>query len=381
MRILYINEITPGQSLASSVVLERHLQKCPVPWEILSEQDISVPRIIQTIRNRVLSKVVPLLAFYVESHIEARLALGDLAKRLSPNNYDMVLTLAHGRLGLHSWCLAKALELPQVTIFHDWWPELLASSTRCSALDLTSVSNDFTELQRQSDLCFAVCEGMAEHLTEAGKVEVLYPIPDESITSRPSKPSRRLRVTYAGSLWQPYGKMIVSLADQLAGNKNIDFRVYGESKYLDATAAARMETLGILFPIVPQSEFNDLITAGSDLLIGVMGDDHPGKVRMKTSFPSKVANYFRSGNATLIWAPAPSSLGKFARAAGALVENDLSAEKVAHLINKISKNPALLQSEKSKSLAIGEKYFNPANLHQSFMRSLYEVKDEFYAQR
>jgi len=373
MRILYLNELTPDESTASAIVLARHMRAASRKWVVMDEEALPVPRWLQTVRNRVLLKWAPGLASRLEQHWETRAGLRALAGRLQADDYDLVLTLAHGRLGLHAWRIAERLNLPLATLFHDWWPEVLETSAGAGKPDIETARKDFLQLQRRSDLCFAVCEGMASRLKEARRTEVLLPIPDETIASldRSASLSGKLRITYAGSLWPPYGTLIASLADELANEDNLQFNVYGERRYLDRQAAGRMESRGQLSPMKSMDNYKKTITEESDLLLGVMGQDRPGKCRMQTSFPSKVANYFRTGNPTMLWAPPESSLGQFARAANlSLYEPVLDARHMAQHLRSFASDPAARAAAKEESIETGKRYFDPGDLNRIFYGNL-----------
>lgn len=375
LRVLYFNTLLPGPTTASAIVLQRHLEWPGAEWTVIGENDIEVPKTLQRIRQRVIRPLSKDLAFGFEQNTEVKWAIAKLARQLDRNDFDVVLTLAHGRLGLNAWRLAEKLRLPLATIFHDWWPELLESSGENEVHGIRHAARAFDELQRKSDVSFAVCEGMAERLTGSHNKEVLYPIPDPQIEpiSRLENNSP-LRVTYTGSLWQPYGNLIAELADRLADDRNIKLQVYGNRRYLDAGTAERMEQRGQLFPWVPIDEYKHLITHGSDLLIAVMGDDEPGECRMKTSFPSKVINYYRTGNATFTWAPASSSLGRFAdRENLTLKETRLDAGLVAVQIRKLLTDKKMMRDARNDAHRVARNVFEPQEINRRFYERLTQL--------
>lgn len=376
MKVLYINELLPSPMTASAVVLQRHMDWPDAQWTVFGEKDIQVPKVLQRIRRRVIAPFSRSQAFRFEQNTEVKWGIKRLAKQLDRSKFDVVLTLAHGRLGLNAWRLAEKLQLPLATIFHDWWPELLENSIKEKVHGIDHAKRAFDQLQVKSDISFAVCEGMAEHLSLSRKKVVLYPIPDPQIQprNRPQDDKQPLRVTYTGSLWFPYGELIAELAEQLAENANVKFQVYGNRRYLDIEVAEQMERRGQLFGWVPIEEYSRLITEESDLLIAVMGEDESGKCRMKTSFPSKVVNYFRTGNATFIWAPETSSLGRFAKRENLLLnESKLNAGLVAEQIRLLSDDKSLLQGARNDALRVGRKVFEPDETNRRFYECLAHV--------
>jgi len=379
LRLLYLNELMPADTTASAAILSRHMKACRTPWTLVSEQDLSVPRILQSVRNHLLRRFFPATAVMMEQSFEIQFAATNLAARLAGQKLDVVLTLAHGRLGLHAWRVAQKLGLPLVTIFHDWWPELFARSLKKKNASAGWLERDFADLQRNSDLCLAVCEGMAEHLTHAKCTQVLYPIPESDLTLVPlDRPQGDVfRVTYTGSLWYPYGEMVSKLASVLAGKENIQFCAYGERSYLPVHVADEMESRGQLKPFVPRDQYRALISEGSDMLLAVMGQDAQGQRRMQTSFPSKVVNYFQTGNATLLWAPQNASLGRFARSHGLQMhEESLDPVAAAERIIEMASCSAELQRARQESRLVADKCFHPELLQQTFSAALRRVTSE-----
>jgi hypothetical protein len=141
-----------------------------------------------------------------------------------------------------------------------------------------------------------------------------------------------------------------------------------------------MEQRGQLFPFTPMGEYHQIITSGSDLLLAVMGDDEADKCRMKTSFPSKVANYFRTGNAVFIWAPESSSLGRFASACNLqLAQSKLDGALVARQISTLVEDLSTLASARRESAAIGNDLFDPLQLNARFYEQLHQLLERTHS--
>jgi hypothetical protein len=380
LRILYLNEIRPGDATASAAVLGRHMAWPGAQWTVYGEEHISVPKTLQRIRNRLVRPIAPKMAFRIEQNWESAYAISNLSKQLDGRDFDLVLTLAHGRLGLRAWHLAERLGLPLAIFFHDWWPELLESSSGKAELPMESVTKAFSDLQARSDVCLAVCEGMAEHLLPEARKTVIYPIPDPAIKfrERAMSPPAPLVVTYTGSLWSPYGGMVSRLADEIGESRDVKLKVYGERQYLEPEQRERMERRGQLYPFVPQEEFSRIITEKSDILLGVMGSDAPQRVRMRTSFPSKVANYFRTGNATLLWAPPDSALGRFAITNRlTLYQPALDPTFIMEQILELAANPGALVAAAKESQEIGSALFDPVRLNEQLYEQLRSTVERF----
>jgi hypothetical protein len=138
-----------------------------------------------------------------------------------------------------------------------------------------------------------------------------------------------------------------------------------------------MEQRGQLFSFAPIDEYYKIVTRESDLLLAVMGDGEAAKCRMQTSFPSKVSNYYRTGNATLIWAPESSALGRFAKSAALqLYEPILESQRVANAITALANNPSNCSKAQKESKRVSAEFFDPDQINAHFYRRLNQVAQD-----
>lgn len=378
IKILFLSEITDKGLTASSVLLDRHFKKLKIRKIVLDTFKIDPP-FSKKFRFFIKPfKILPfgIYEFFLEC-IEPKIVLNKLlVTKIKNQSYDIVLSLAHGRFGLHSWWLAKKLKVPNVVFFHDWWPEIFFDHLRKGKqIAYFGVKHDFIKIQKKSDLCFAICPGMAEKLRYSKRKKVLYPIPDDKILSvTKNKWQLPCRLIYTGSLWYPYGNMVLSLYDEIKSEKLIKFKIFGDPKYIREDQRINLMKNKTLNYYIFGKEYNRLITEKAEILLAVMGRDLPGKNRMQTSFPSKVANYFQTGNAVLIWALPGSSLNNFCKKYDYpwLVQSEKSSD-VKKMLKNIISTPARLKCAQNDSKQIRQKVFDSNKIQDQFEKTLLDI--------
>lgn len=378
IRCILISEILPNSTNASAVVLYRHLHCLKQGLLEVGENSMSVERhfwcrLMVSLLHRINKS---LKVWFIES-IEPILLSTRIASSVKAKKPDLVLALAHGRLGLHAWRVGQRLGIPTVTIFHDWWPEMLRSYRGGRDLVVREVKRDFKNAQRNSDLSMAVCPGMAQHLVYSKKIEVLYPIPDSDIQPRKSfSPTNILRVVYTGSLWNPYGEMLVNLENQIHGDPSIKLKIHGDPKYIPMPRRDALIGNGILQNYLSAEAYKRRVTDEADVLLAVMGGDSEGEIRMATSFPSKVANYFQTGNVVLLWALPGSSLNQFCRDHRYpwFVESANPADVVS-ILKRLSDNQAVMNQARADAMRIRDEVFDPVKIQKQFESALQRAVD------
>ena len=374
--LLVLSEIEPARGTASAEILKRHLDDLAEPYLFVGPDHSALQppkwklRLLSLVR-----KVAPRWASGFEHLRQIQEALQQLPERLPEwAEVDLILTVAHGRIGLNSWRLAQQTGIPLVTFFHDWWPEMIREYAAMRANQLAAVDANFLSLQTASSRCLCVCEGMAEALESEAAKTILLPVPDRAV--KPVAPSAQgtgevLRVVYTGSLWGVYGKLMTELATALEGVPGIALKIYGDAKYLDPAFVARSRASGVLNAFLPYDGYLTEISERADVLVGVMGMGGDESLRMQTSFPSKVANYFRTGNAVVLWADPHSSLGRFAAAhryPSWIREADPGG--VVECLGRMASDPAALAAARQDSVRLAAHEFDPDRLQTVFADTL-----------
>lgn len=371
--MLYISEIQPNKTNASAILLHRHLGALKGAYIGISEEK---PSLRHSIWCRLLISLLhktskTLKEWFIQS-VEPILVCQNIASTMRAKNPTLILALAHGRLGLHAWRVGKKLGVPTVTIFHDWWPEMMCSYRGKRDLCIRAIERDFINAQKNSDLALAVCPGMAKNLIYSKKVEVLYPIPDDSIKIRSDYSAHHpIRVVYTGSLWSPYGEMLLKLAEVLQDDTEIALKIHGDPKYIPLQKREKLLSNGILENYINVDQYKKRVTLEAEVLLAVMGGDAEGEIRMATSFPSKVANYFQTGNVVLLWALPGSSLRTFALEYDYpwLVESE-NASDVVLILKRLTEDHSLLHQARLDAKRIKEEVFDPLKIQRQFEAAL-----------
>ena len=352
--------------------MENHFQKFPHQVIGVSEDSVADHVWLSRFRNHLLKRVAPVSAESFRASIEPIFMARSIANAHRGLSIELVIALAHGRLGLHAWRVARHLGVPCVTIFHDWWPEMLRSYHGSNDAYIRNVSRDFANAQRYSDLCLAVCPGMARLLKESNATTVLYPMPDKNVSQRTrSSTGEVLQVVYTGSLWSPYGKLITGLMQEAVGNSSFELRVYGNTSYLSKDAVQKFTHSGMLHPYIAVDAYHEAISNKADVLLAVMGANEKSSIRMTSSFPSKVANYFQTGNAVILWAPEESSLGQFCKDFNyPWWVPSQNARDVIWMLERLRSEPTELERARIDAARIRNDVFNPELLQRIFEDSL-----------
>ncbi len=373
MNLLLISQIQPGSGTASAEVFKRHLDRVGISYLGVDE---SHPALRRGTFDRVILKILGLTSekfrqSYVES-IEPLFKVRKIARMTSTERFDLVVSLAHGRLGLQAWRVGKYLGIPTVTIFHDCWPEMMKGYRGTRDVVVRSVERDFRVSAAKADMCLAVCPGMARHITPGMQAEILYPIPDAKVTpAYHFKPALPLRIVYSGSLWNPYGRMLSDLALALENVSDLSFKMFGDPKYFSEFKRTKLIEKGVLKAFIPEKDYIQCIRDECDVLLAVMGRDAEGECRMATSFPSKVANYFQTGNAVLLWALEGSSLEEFSREYDYpwVVTEDDPAE-VVQMLKRMASDASIMLSARADALRIRDLVFNESQIQHQFENAL-----------
>lgn len=373
MRILLISEIKPDDTNSSAIILKRHLLQYGEYTKIIHEscEDVNRSRFVCFFLS-IISRVSKTFKEIFIQSIEPIIISRAIEKALRTNKPDILLSLAHGRLGLHAWRVGKKLGVPTLTIFHDWWPEMMKSYRKGRDLVVRGVERDFENAQKYSDLSLAICPEMAKQLVYSKNIEVLYPIPDKDIQPRKSFcPMDTLRVVYTGSLWNPYGKMLMNLESKIQGDPSITLKIHGDPKYIPTPRRDALIDNGILEDYLSVEAYKRRVTDEADVLLAVMGGDSEGEIRMATSFPSKVANYFQTGNIVLLWALSGSSLNQFCHdyCYRWFVESSNPADVVS-MLKRLLADQDVMKQARSDAMRIRDKVFEPLKIQQQFDMAL-----------
>ena len=274
-----------------------------------------------------------------------------------------VMTVAHEEACYAAMRYAKRHQLPLITIFHDWWPDVPEMHQPFRAV----LQRSFHQLYQESSLALCVSPGMKEALGQHQNSKVMLPMPAiaktrEAVAGGAS--SEPFRVLYAGNLAE-YGPMLMEALNVFKDHPHIRFEVRGAKPMWPAVFTAEMSERGLFLPFAQRDEFDTWLKSADAFLITQSFDEEKRRL-MKTNFPSKLVEYAQYGKPLILWGPDDSSGPIWARKSGQglvvdqkdpqclvlaleqLYGNKVEQERLAHAANKAASssfNPELIQAE------------------------------------
>jgi hypothetical protein len=382
-RVLVISSVLPTETGGGELVLRRHLLALDAShWSVqlvIAGQPSARPANwpchcigrFPTPQRLMRTRLAPWLSSQIYSgRLISRSSLIRVVERIKPH---VILTVAHGELAPIACWLSSLKRIPLVTLFHDWWPDMVP----CTKTGRRRIAEQFVKLSQISDVALCVCPEMAAELGAESRTKLLYPIPDRyfrlhsrsaSVNFYSINRRRSLRVAYAGSLEGTYGKMVAELAIVLSDVAQIDFRFCGPSS-VDSKWPIVPGYVGRL----PNEQFRSFL-ASQDLLVVLMSFRPEDERRVRTSFPSKLVEYCQIGLPILVWGPHSCSAVRWAQQTDAAeVVSDANPRAVVMRLMQLQDKPARLTQMAERSAGYANRDFHPNHIHKQFEDSLHSA--------
>ena len=268
-------------------------------------------RIVQRFTNTRLYPHV----FALNCLVGARRQLKRVLRKASRIQPQAIVTVAYGSYAFLAPAVARRLNLPLITFFHDWWPDLTPSSGISKRL----LDNRFRALYRQSDLALCVCEQMRNELGPHKNAIVLQPIPAfKRPVHQPTdvgKTKKQFCLVYLGTLQGRYGGSMRNLTAFLINSPcdTLDLKVYGPATDWPEDALRAAQRSGIYLGAKHGAAAAEALQ-GADAFLIVMNFDAVDRRRVRSSFPSKLlesivptANQSSSGDRNTVGRPVSES--------------------------------------------------------------------------
>ena len=385
-KIIVISSVSPEPTSAGQIVLYRHLHQA-TGWNV----DI-VPNPYQSKPKRWQTKLISRLEYtrfhrwghdfqVIDRGMTWDKTVINYQKQLfndhindHSNQKGIVLTVAHGDGCWAAQRFAQCYQLPLVTIFHDWWPDIPSLHQPFRRL----LQQHFQQLYQQSDLALCVSEGMKNALGVHSNSQVLYPIPaslNKRITEQnqtrksDNNVSCRLKVVYSGGLYD-YGPILAQLLEVIKEHPQIQVQVRGPRPNWPADFHAEMRDRNLWLDFAPREELNDWLTS-ADVFLVVMSFDPTLRRRMETSFPSKLPEYAQFGKPIVIWGPEYCSAIKWGKLGDrALCITEESPHIVVSALQKLNIDMGLYKHYESQTCLAAKSEFDPVVLQQQFIDAL-----------
>jgi len=372
-QVVVISSVLPRPTSAGEIILHRHLsgladwtvQVSPPPHEAIP---LSTPV--------KLLKRLERTRFHRWGHDLEAMANGliwstSTSSAILLDSPTVVLTVAHGDGCWAAQRFARRYQLPLVTIFHDWWPDIPAVHAPIRAL----LANRFQQLYRRSALALCVSEGMQQQLGSHPNSQVLYPIPAEGTqqvsgkTSLPVGPNQSFRVIYLGNLYD-YGPMLGDLLQAVKHHPRVQVQVRGANPSWPGGFQEEMRKRGLWLDFAPRSELEDWL-ASADAFLVTMSFDPALRRRMETSFSSKLTEYAQFGKPIIIWGPEYCSAIKWGLDGDrAVCITSNSPQTLVNALKRLSQDFYQQEYYASQAQIAARQEYNPVNLQQHFLEAI-----------
>lgn len=381
-RLLYLGNVPVEHTVAGSTLLFRNLQTYPTGKLLVCEMGeasrpdrrlpgvayVNIPLGAQRLAH---TRLVALSSLWRQA--SARILVQKAIQAAAGFKPEAVLTVAHGWSWYTASLVAQALGMPLHLIVHDHPPEVC---------DLPKGLQFWTERRfrrvyrtAMSRLC--ISPWMERFYREQYGVSGtwLYPSRAADAPIYDQLPEPRIGETFtlgfAGTITDGYAQALrkAAAALDLIGGKILIYSPQNEKSI--SRLALRLPNIQIE-PVVPYRHLLEEFRQKTDVLFLPLSFRSEERVRMITSFQSKLADYSLTGLPILIYGPAYASAVQWAR------ENPLSVELVdcengealTEAVVRLCQDSSLRARLGENSLQRGQEYFSHAATTRNFLSSL-----------
>ncbi len=231
----------------------------------------------------------------------------------------------------------------------------------------------FKQLYQQSQLVFCVNEELQQALGSHSNLQILFPIPNPFIKREfLGVQEDGFTVTYAGTLSGIYGSMMQDLCQLCQDIPKIKLKLFGPPLDWPELIVQQVKANGIYGGFISRDMLIDELRKAKALLVA-MSFNQRDKMRMHTSFPSKIIEYCQFGKPIIIWGPDYSSAVRWGQKyQSALVVTSPSAQTLVEAIEELAVQPEEQIRLGNKALEIAREMFNPDKIQQKFMSGIYQ---------
>ena len=364
-RVLLLSDVKPENTSGGQIVLYRHLVASG-DFELLADTP-AIPSLFQSkawrrIKNTRFFRLTNTLEELFVSNNPSPQCVAK-AEAFAP---DVVLTVAHGRGYAQARRLANQLNVPLVTIYHDWWPDLDHVLPGWNWL----ANKRFHKIARQSALCLCVSDQMKTALASPGNTVVLPPIPGP-----PPEPNENLstntqfKIGYFGSLYD-YGPMMADVAEAALQQSGIKLEIRCGRPNWPNDLIERYTTADILLPYTSREGLEKWLT-DLDAILCAMSFDPRLRRRMETSFPSKLVESLQFGKPVIIWGPEYCAAVQWARERDAcLCITTPDADVALRQMAAFAADPNSQRAAAASAKHLAEAEFNPKVIQDKFVATI-----------
>lgn len=372
IRAIFISSIQPEPTTAGQIKLYRHFVKNAEIQLVVhpSERRLYarghfLHRLIARLERTPLRRWIADVELLQSTHW--------LDKNLpSPTNDEkanVVITMAHGNGCWAAQRYAQKYNLPLVTFFDDWWPDMDVIHSKLRRF----LEKQFRKLYSQSQLALCVSEEMRALLGAHPNAEVLYPIPAKT---RPLSPSALMnghfRAFYFGNLYE-YGPILAEALKSLKQHHQIRLEVRGTNPRWSQDFRQEMHRSGHWHDHAPRAELEQWMGMADAFLVPMVFEPMLRR-RMETSFPSKILEMAQLEKPLVIWGPEYCSAVQWARQGSrALCVTDSNPAALREALEKLAASPEEQQRLAVAARQAAQTDFNPDRIQAQFMAALRRV--------
>lgn len=287
----------------------------------------------------------------------------------------VVVTVAHGDACMAALRYAKRQNMPLVTFFHDWWPDIPSVHTPFRS----RLEDDFRRLYRDSSVALCVSDGMRAALGDHPCAPVLYPISSRRkvYTNEPPRKSDGVfAVQYFGNLGD-YGPMLGNALREFLGHKVLRLEVRGDNPRWNSDFKQQMKAEGYWKPFVPRQELDDWLCEADAFLIPMVFNAALHR-RMETSFPSKLVEFAQWGKPLVVWGPEYCSAVKWARRGDlALCVTDPDPVVLRRALEALAHSPGERERLSASAQHVARTEFDPDKIQNQFLEALRQAGEMY----
>jgi glycosyltransferase involved in cell wall biosynthesis len=372
VKILVVSSVTPKPTGFGEVTLHRHLVGDPrLKVEVVPHP--GSPRLVRLLRRTAFRTWLEALEVQRQGYRwddRARAA----AKVFKP---QVILTIAAGD-GCHAALrVARELGVPLVSIFHDWWPDIVPAQVR------TGEDGRFLGLYRGSRIALCVSEGMRRTLGEHLDARILWPIsgkadiPEPTDVSAQDRNRRTFKICYSGNL-REYAPMLQKALLAMKAHPSVRLEVRGMAPRWPKAFREEMLAAGMYHDFAPRDELERWLRSADAFLVTTAFEPAMRRM-METNFPSKLLEFARFSKPLVAWGPAYSSLIGWAQPANrACCVTDPNPNALRLALEQLAASPADQERLAAQAQNAMSQEFDPATIQEQFVQA---VRDAAYAGR
>ena len=374
IRVIFISSVTPSIYRAGPIVLHRHLVDEPdIDLHVLNiePKQWTLRKLLRRILGRLSqTRLHPfcedVMALWRGGWIDAELPVPQ-----ETGLPTVVMTVAHEEACYAAMRYAKKYNLPLVTFFHDWWPDIPNIHLPFRHV----IERSFRRLYRESALALCVSPGMKKALGPHENAKVLLPIPAKPQPTNDHSAheiGKPFRLLYAGNLTE-YGPMLMAALHVFKDHPSIRLEVRGSNPAWPPSFVEKMRDCGLFLPYVLRSELDAWLDSADGFLITQTFEEKDKRL-MQTNFPSKLVEFSQLGKPLIVWGPAEASSVMWARDRGhGLVVDEKNPERLRQALETLYENTVEQERLSASARDAAVKCFDPKRIQSEFMMALKEI--------